>query len=72
MPTYDFKCENGHLFDAYLKKFYDEKTDKIKCPECGAESTRLYSNNAVGWILTGAGWAKDGYSNKIKPKEKND
>ncbi|GJQ43799.1 MAG: hypothetical protein JETCAE03_32970 [Ignavibacteriaceae bacterium] len=69
MPTYDFKCENGHIFDLYLKKIYNETTDSIECPSCGAKSKRQFSKNKSGWVLIGQGWAKDGYGNKIEPKK---
>lgn len=78
MPTYDFKCENDHIFEIYLKKIYDENHDIVYCPICFEiekrplkelnRCKRLFSKNKISWILVGEGWAKDGYGNK---KEKN-
>jgi putative FmdB family regulatory protein len=39
MPTYDFKCANGHEFEKIIPK-YDSSEDPVvvDCPDCGAES----------------------------------
>jgi len=40
VPTYEFKCTNGHKFDRYLKlRDYQEPQWCV----CGAESTKLIS-----------------------------
>lgn len=44
MPIYEFKCNNGHLFDRFLKlaNYNDPQT----C-ECGAASVKLLSRPAI-------------------------
>lgn len=65
MPTYDFKCENGHIFEVFLKKIYDEKVDKIFCPDCFVFSVkRLFSKQSGGFILNGTGWTKNNNTSK--------
>jgi len=72
MPTYDFKCDNGHVFEIFFKTIFDPVKYKqdIFCPTCFAKAKRIYSKNIAGWVLVGAGWANDNYGNKMKPKEK--
>jgi len=40
MPTYDYRCANGHDFEL-LQKMSDEP--RAACPECGADADRRIS-----------------------------
>lgn len=44
MPIYEYKCENGHVFDV-MQKMSDEALSK--CVECGAPCARVLTAPAV-------------------------
>jgi putative FmdB family regulatory protein len=44
MPIYEYKCENGHVFDA-IQKMTDEPLRE--CEECGAPASRVLSAPAI-------------------------
>jgi len=49
MPTYDFRCADGHTFEVFQKM----SDDPVRpCPECGAEATRQISGGA-GFRVSG-------------------
>ena len=44
MPIYEYKCENGHVFDV-IQKMTDEPMRE--CQECGAPASRVLSAPAI-------------------------
>jgi putative FmdB family regulatory protein len=61
MPTYEYECPEGHVFEKFQKM-----TDKprAKCPVCGKTATRKISGGA-GLVFKGSGfyitdYGKDG------------
>lgn len=52
MPTYEYRCPNGHTFDVF-QKMSDEPT--ADCPECGSASERMLSAGA-GLLFKGEGF----------------
>lgn len=44
MPIYEYKCENGHVFDV-MQKMADEPLSE--CVECGAPAVRVLTAPAV-------------------------
>ncbi len=44
MPIYEYKCENGHVFDA-MQRMSDEPL--TECQECGAPVVRVLHSPAV-------------------------
>lgn len=52
MPTYEYRCTNGHEFEQF-QKMSDEPI--AECPECGGGSERLISGGA-GFIFKGDGF----------------
>lgn len=44
MPIYEYKCENGHVFDV-IQRMTDEALDK--CEECGAPASRVLTPPAI-------------------------
>ncbi len=69
MPTYEYECPSGHVFEKFQKM-----TDKprAKCPVCGKPSVRKISGGA-GLVFKGSGfyitdYGKDGKGPK-KPAE---
>jgi putative FmdB family regulatory protein len=61
MPTYEYQCPDGHLFEK-LQKMSDKP--QAKCPVCGKPATRKISGGA-GLVFKGSGfyitdYGKDG------------
>lgn len=52
MPTYEYRCPNGHLFELFQKM---SEEPRAECPECGAVSERLLSAGA-GFLFKGDGF----------------
>jgi len=44
MPIYEYKCENGHLFEV-IQRMTDEPLRE--CEECGAPASRVLSAPAI-------------------------
>lgn len=69
MPTYDYECPSGHVFEKFQKM-----TDKprAKCPVCGKPATRKISGGA-GLVFKGSGfyitdYGKDGKGPRKPPE----
>lgn len=52
MPTYEYRCENGHTFERF-QRMADAPLDT--CVECGAPAERLLSPGA-GILFKGSGF----------------
>jgi putative FmdB family regulatory protein len=59
MPIYEYKCENGHVFDA-IQKMTDEPL--TKCEECGAPAARVLTPPAIHF--KGSGFHNTDYGTK--------
>ncbi len=59
MPIYEYKCENGHVFDV-MQSFTDEPL--TKCQECGAPAARVLHSPAVHF--KGSGFYNTDYGKK--------
>lgn len=59
MPIYEYKCENGHLFDV-IQKMTDEPLRE--CQECGAPAARVLSAPAIHF--KGSGFHNTDYGTK--------
>lgn len=59
MPIYEYKCENGHVFDV-MQKFSDEAL--TECRECGAPAVRVLSAPAIHF--KGSGFHNTDYGKK--------
>lgn len=53
MPTYDFRCPKGHVFEKFYRKV--TKTERVPCPTCGAQAQRQISGGA-GLVFRGSGF----------------
>ena len=69
MPTYEYECPSGHVFEKFQKM-----TDKprAKCPVCGRPAVRKISGGA-GLVFKGSGfyitdYGKDGKGPKKAPE----
>jgi len=63
MPIYEYKCENGHVFDVMQKLSEDPLAS---CIECGAPVRKVL--HPVGISFKGSGFYSTDYS-KQAPKE---
>jgi len=54
MPTYEFRCPNGHEFDKFYKTMSTAPTE-VPCPECGAVAARQLSGGG-GLVFKGSGF----------------
>ena len=52
MPTYEYRCPNGHQFELY-QQMSDDPVDA--CPDCGAAAERQISGGA-GFLFKGDGF----------------
>jgi putative FmdB family regulatory protein len=59
MPIYEYKCENGHVFDV-IQKFTDEALSE--CQECGAPAARVLHPVAIHF--KGSGFHNTDYKTK--------
>jgi putative FmdB family regulatory protein len=59
MPIYEYKCENGHVFDV-IQKMSDEALSE--CQECGAPAERVLHPVAVHF--KGSGFYNTDYGRK--------
>jgi putative FmdB family regulatory protein len=53
MPTYEFRCSNGHVFDQFHK--ISDAPSTAECPQCGAIAERAISGGA-GLVFKGSGF----------------
>jgi len=61
VPIYEYKCENGHVFDVMQKMSEDPLTE---CVECGAPAQRVLHSPAVHF--KGSGFYNTDYGKKKK------
>ena len=61
MPIYEYKCENGHVFDV-MQKMTDEPL--TECQDCGAPAVRVLHSPAVHF--KGSGFYNTDYGKKKK------
>jgi putative FmdB family regulatory protein len=59
MPIYEYKCENGHVFDV-IQKMSDEPL--TECQECGAPAERVLHPVAIHF--KGSGFHNTDYGKK--------
>jgi putative FmdB family regulatory protein len=65
MPIYEYKCENGHVFDIMQKMSEDPLTE---CVECGVPVRKVLQ--PVGISFKGSGFYSTDYNKKVtKPAE---
>jgi len=58
MPTYEYRCPNGHTFE----KFYPQVNDRrrLRCPTCGKTAERIISGGG-GIVFKGSGFYATDY-----------
>lgn len=69
MPTYEYRCPEGHTFDLFQRMSDDPVAD---CPECGAAAERILSGGG-GLLFKGEGFYITDYrSDSYKKAAKKD
>lgn len=59
MPIYEYKCENGHVFEV-IQRMTDEPL--TACEECGAQASRVLTPPAIHF--KGSGFHNTDYGTK--------
>lgn len=67
MPTYEYKCPNGHVFEKTFSRIISQR--HAKCPVCGKRAERQISGGA-GIVFKGSGFYHTDYKKKPEPAEK--
>lgn len=66
MPTYEYRCPQGHEFEKFYRKISDA-TAELPCPECGQVATRQVSGGA-GLLFKGSGFYLTDYGKNAHRK----
>jgi putative FmdB family regulatory protein len=66
MPTYDYRCPNGHDFEHFFRKISDAQAE-MPCPVCGAAAERRVSGGA-GLVFKGSGFYLTDYGKNAHRK----
>jgi len=70
MPTYDYRCPNGHDFEHFFRKISDAAPE-LECPVCGAVAARRVSGGA-GLVFKGSGFYLTDYGKNAHRKGGSD
>ena len=60
MPTYEYRCPEGHVFEKFQKM---SDKPRASCPTCGKAATRKISGGA-GLVFKGSGFYITDYRDK--------
>src|SRR5262245_49924847 len=66
MPTYDYRCPEGHDFEHFFRKISDALAE-MPCPTCGSLATRRVSGGA-GLLFKGSGFYLTDYGRNAHRK----
>lgn len=66
MPTYEYRCPEGHEFELFQKMSDDPVAT---CPECGKEAERLLSAGG-GFVFKGEGFYITDYKRKDEARKR--
>lgn len=66
MPTYEFRCPEGHEFERFYKTI-SAAASELPCPQCGATSGRKLSGGA-GLLFKGSGFYLTDYGKNAHRK----
>ena len=66
MPTYEYRCPEGHEFERFYRKISDAAAE-VACPECGKIAARRLSAGA-GLLFKGSGFYLTDYGKNAHRK----
>ncbi|HEY6827630.1 MAG TPA: zinc ribbon domain-containing protein [Gemmatimonadaceae bacterium] len=66
MPTYEYRCPDGHEFEHFYRKISDAASE-LPCPECGKVATRRLTGGA-GLVFKGSGFYLTDYGKNAHRK----
>ena len=66
MPTYEYKCPKGHLFEKFFPTISNKR--KVACPTCGKMAERQLSAGG-GLVFKGSGFYETDYKRAGEKKE---
>ena len=66
MPTYEYRCPEGHDFERFFRKISDAPSE-VACPECGKIAERRMSAGA-GLLFKGSGFYLTDYGKNAHRK----
>src|SRR5215469_1467236 len=69
MPTYEYRCPEGHTFEKFYRKI-SEAGSTLPCPVCGQIAERLVSGGA-GLLFKGSGFYITDYGKDGKKDERS-
>ena len=69
MPTYEYKCPAGHVFEKTFPRITKQRF--AKCPKCGKRAQRQISGGA-GLVFKGSGFYATDYKRPAGTSEKAD
>ena len=58
MPTYEFRCPSGHVFEKFYPRISGRR--RLPCPTCGKTGVRLISGG-TGLVFKGSGFYATDY-----------
>jgi putative FmdB family regulatory protein len=67
MPTYEFRCPNGHEFERFYRSIGTSEA-QAACPECGLLAERIMSAGA-GLVFKGSGFYLTDYGKNAHQKK---
>jgi putative FmdB family regulatory protein len=67
MPTYEFRCPNGHTFDRFYRSIGTSEA-QTACPTCGEMAERIMSGGA-GLVFKGSGFYLTDYGKNAHQKK---
>src|SRR3954453_23340450 len=67
MPTYEFRCPNGHTFDRFYRSIGTSEA-QTACPTCGEMAERIMSGGA-GLVFKGSGFYLTDYGKNAHKKK---
>lgn len=66
MPTYEYKCPKGHVFEKFYPTMNNKRT--VTCPTCGRKAERQLSGGG-GLVFKGTGFYITDYKRAGEKKE---
>jgi putative FmdB family regulatory protein len=66
MPTYEYRCPDGHDFEHFYRKISDAASE-LPCPECGKLAIRRLTGGA-GLVFKGSGFYLTDYGKNAHRK----